>query len=111
MGDFWKITRCDDKDMEKGISVVFSNSEKGDAILAQIKDRFHIEERTMQEVLKGNPYLFGQAHQKGDRERFFDLLDSVPFSEAVKETYTETVVAKFKRYMKLILKKMGRKGW
>lgn len=93
-GDFWGIEGCSKVDYEKGISVVFVNSSKGNKLLKNIKDKIHLETRTLEDVLIGNPYLFGQAVQKGDRERFFKLLDTKPFSEAVKATYTENVTQK-----------------
>lgn len=86
--------------------MVFVNSSKGNKLLKNIKDKIHLETRTLEDVLIGNPYLFGQAVQKGDRERFFKLLDTKPFSEAVKATYTENVTQKMKRYIKLFLKRV-----
>lgn len=95
-----------------GYAVVFVNSSKGNKLLKNIKDKIHLETRTLEDVLIGNPYLFGQAVQKGDRERFFKLLDTKPFSEAVKATYTENVTQKMKRYIKLFLKRvLKRKKW
>ena len=111
MGDFWKIENCSDDDLYKGISVCFVNSDKGDILLKSIKGKTHIEERTLDEVVKGNPYLFGQALQKGDRNRFFEMLDNTSFSSAVKATYTETSKQKIKRIIKILLKKLGRKKW
>lgn len=66
----------------------------------------------MNEVLEGNPYLFGQAVQKGNRQRFFELLEKESFSKAVKETYTESSLQKTKRYTKWFLKRvLKRKKW
>lgn len=111
-GDFWGIKNCSDENMQKGISVVFENSEKGCFLLSLLNDRVHLEKRTMDEVLEGNPYLFGQAVQKGDRDKFFDLLDQMKFSDAVKKAYTETTGQKTKRYIKLVLKYVfKRKKW
>ncbi|WP_318709676.1 Coenzyme F420 hydrogenase/dehydrogenase, beta subunit C-terminal domain [Candidatus Acetatifactor stercoripullorum] len=111
LGDFWKIHGCKEEDMQKGVSVLFLNSDKGKYLLDTIKRSIHIELRSLDEVLEGNPYLFKQAVQKGDRSKFFLLLDSMPFSKAVKKTYTESSIQTIKRYLKLLLKKMGRKKW
>ena len=111
-GDFWGIEGCSKVDYEKGISVVFVNSSKGNKLLKNIKDKIHLETRTLEDVLIGNPYLFGQAVQKGDRERFFKLLDTKPFSESFKANYTYNVTQKMKRYIKLFLKRvLKRKKW
>lgn len=111
LGDFWKIQNCSDSDLYKGVSVVFVNSEKGRYLFNTVSNMVYSEHRNIDEVLDGNPYLFGQAVQKGDRRRFFELLDSVSFSKAVRMTYTETLKQKTKRYIKLVLKKCGRKKW
>ncbi|WP_195539304.1 Coenzyme F420 hydrogenase/dehydrogenase, beta subunit C-terminal domain [Eubacterium maltosivorans] len=112
LGDFWGIENCSIKDKKNGVSVVFINSEKGKLLYRSIIQRIHSEKRSMSEVLKGNPYLFDQAYQKGNRKKFFELLDTVTFNEAVKKTYTETSIQKFKRYIKVILKKyFGREKW
>ena len=111
-GDFWGIKGCNEADYEKGISVVFENSKKGTFLLQGAANKMHLEKRTMNEVLEGNPYLFGQAVQKGNRQRFFELLEKEPFSKAVKETYTESSLQKTKRYTKLFLKRvLKRKKW
>lgn len=111
-GDFWEIEGCSDEDMQKGISVVFVNNDKGKQLINSASDCLHIEKRQLTEVLKGNPYLFGQASQNGDRSRFFELLEKEKFSTAVKKTYTETAIAKLKRYTKLFLKRVfKRKKW
>ena len=111
-GDFWGIKGCNEADYEKGISVVFENSKKGTFLLQDAASKMHLEKRTMNEVLEGNPYLFGQAVQKGNRQRFFELLEKESFSKAVKETYTESSLQKTKRYTKWFLKRvLKRKKW
>lgn len=111
-GDFWGIKSCSETDYEKGISVVFINSQKGMQLLENVNDKIHLENRSLEEVLAGNPYLFGQAVQKGNRKKFFELLNTEPFSKAVKSTYTENPEQKLKRYTKLFLKRvLKRKKW
>lgn len=111
-GDFWGIKSCSETDYEKGISVVFINSQKGMQLLENANDKIHLENRSLEEVLAGNPYLFGQAVQKGNRKKFFELLNTEPFSKAVKSTYTENPEQKLKRYTKLFLKRvLKRKKW
>jgi len=111
-GDFWGINGCSDEDLRKGISVILVNSLRGSKLLKMAYKNIHLEERTLDDVIKGNPYLFGQAVHKGNREKFFELLDEKEFSTAVKEVYTESFVQKIKRYAKLILKRVfKRKKW
>lgn len=105
-GDFWGIKGCSNNEYEKGISVVFENSEKGSLLLDGIKDKIYIEKRLIEEVIEGNPYLFGQAYQNKNRKKFFELLNDVSFSEAVKKTYTETTSQKIKRFLKLFRKRV-----
>lgn len=111
LGDFWGIEGCSDENKYKGISVCIINSDDGKFLVDNIKDKIHIEKRSIDEVRKRNPYLFEQATQKGNRDLFFSLLDTTPFSKAVKMTYVETLSQKSKRYVKILLKKLGRKKW
>lgn len=111
-GDFWGIKNVSKSDKDKGISVVFINSQKGKELFFKLNNRLYFDRRSMEEVIEGNPYLFGQASQKGNREEFFKLIEKIPFSEAVKRTYTETIIQKIKRYIKMILKYcFKRKKW
>lgn len=111
-GDFWGIKGCSDADMKLGISVMLVNSPKGQELFDCVRERVHSEERSLKEVLEGNPYMFGQATQQGNRKLFFDLLDTEPFSKAVKRSYTETPPQKAKRLVKSVLKHyLGRKKW
>lgn len=98
--------------MKKGFRLLFINSQKGMQLLENVNDKIHLENRSLEEVLAGNPYLFGQAVQKGNRKKFFELLNTEPFSKAVKSTYTENPEQKLKRYTKLFLKRvLKRKKW
>lgn len=111
-GDFWGIQGCQSEEYEKGISVILVNSKKGEKLLQGIENRMHLELRKIDEVFAGNPYFIGQATAHNNRKLFFEKLQSKPFSQAVKCSYTETAGQKGKRWIKIVLKHVfGRKRW
>lgn len=111
-GDFWGIKGCDEEEHNKGISVILSNSSKGDELLELASDSLYMEKRELDEVYEGNPYFLGQAKQHENRKKFFEKLQKKPFTQAVKESYVELPLEKVKRYIKLILKVVfKRKKW
>jgi len=112
IGDFWGINGCSQKDYEEGISVIFINSKKGKKLLENVQDRMHLESRKFEDVLKGNPYFMEQAPAHKNRELFFTSLKEMPFSKAVRLSYTESTVQKCKRWIKIFLKRIcKRKKW
>lgn len=85
IGDFWGIKHQMREDLFKGISVVLVNTEKGKELLARSLDRFVLCRRRIEDVIPGNPALLNPPPQTKISERFFDLLETYPFSVCVEK--------------------------
>ena len=85
IGDFWGITEISEEDMFNGVSVLMINTEKGKNIVDRYKDKLILTEKTVQDVYKGNPCLLESPEEGTKRGRFFELLDTMKFSDAVQE--------------------------
>lgn len=85
IGDFWGVQNIEKEDMFNGVSALFVNSERAEMLLNELGGGLHLEERTLQEVTKGNPCLFHSPAEGSKRAKFFELLKTMSFSEAVSE--------------------------
>ncbi len=95
IGDFWGI-KFNDEERKYGVSVALVNTEKGDKLLNSAKETMVVEERSLQEALKGNPALEHSVKRNPKASVFFErisngepyskvvweLLDSTPFTRA-----------------------------
>lgn len=81
VGDFWKV---DEKlDDDKGTNLLFINSQKGEILLKAAEPKLTIYERTLEEVLKGNPGLYESPEKGPKSDEFMDLLaKGMDFSDA-----------------------------
>ncbi|MBQ8197888.1 MAG: Coenzyme F420 hydrogenase/dehydrogenase, beta subunit C-terminal domain [Lachnospiraceae bacterium] len=82
VGDFWGIEESP-YDMMEGISVVMLNSEKAKKIFEEVKPNLIYKEKTLEEVIKGNPAMLNNPPQGKRSDVFFALLEKYSFSEAV----------------------------
>ncbi len=58
LGDFWGVDEAlIDTDVEKGLSLVMVNTDKGGQLVDDIKDRINIVERPVDEAIAGNKQL------------------------------------------------------
>ncbi len=95
VGDFWGIKNEAPYDMFMGISAVFVNNNKGKYLLDIAKDKLILKEKSLNEVIDGNPALLeSPVVDKENKERFFDALRSMKFSEAYKTITGEDLKAK-----------------
>ena len=82
MGDFWGLTFT--KEEEKlGVSVALSNTEKGDKLLMLARKFLYMEERQLEEAVKGNPALIDSVTLNPAREEFFRRIKKESYSKAV----------------------------
>lgn len=84
LGDFWGIERdARNPGMELGTSAVMANSEKGVRFMEQLKPAIEYYEKTLEDVLRGNPALV--QSMKADRNSYkaFKALDSMRFDYVV----------------------------
>lgn len=105
MGDFWGITSEEVKDIDKGISLVFVNSEKGKLLFEKIGGRIEYIKKTMEDAERGNPAIHYSASASENREIFLNRLDEMPFDKLV-DKYKESdgFGKKAKRALRRLLK-------
>lgn len=85
IGDFWGIQNMKEEDLFSGISVLFVNSDRAQNILNELGTELCLEEHTLEEAIKGNPCILQSPEEGTMREKFFELLKNMKFSEAVAE--------------------------
>lgn len=82
IGDFWGISGENRYDMFQGISVVMVNSDRGREIFEKAKKNLYLAEKTMHDVIPGNPALLRSPEKNKQQQKFFALLGSASFSDA-----------------------------
>jgi acetyltransferase-like isoleucine patch superfamily enzyme/coenzyme F420-reducing hydrogenase beta subunit len=82
LADFWGLDCLHpEMDDDKGTSAVLINSEKGRDFFQTLGDAVVSQECTLQEVASGNPALGNSIDQKPGREKFFEDMDKMSFTE------------------------------
>lgn len=88
LADFWGIRLKDaSKDTDKGTSLVFINSDKGEELFGAIRDSIFCEEKTLEEAMAGNASIGQSVRNNPNREYFFDHLDDMPFDKLTRKCY------------------------
>lgn len=85
VGDFWGIRDVSNYDLYKGISVVIINTEKGKEIFDNAAESLIIEDRTIEEVIAGNPAMLKNPKENGKKKLFLKNLESIGFIKGVEE--------------------------
>lgn len=86
LGDFWGIGNYGKHlDNDCGTSVILVNSEKGVKLLDMIKNRLYLEQRELNEVLKGNVCLLNSAEEGKQRSYFFENISRYKFDELIEK--------------------------
>lgn len=102
VGDFWGIQGVSEQGLRDGISAVFTYNNKGEKLFEAIKDRIEFEERTVEEVSKGNYALLHNIKQPEIEPKvLFDDLENLDFKK-IKMKYGSKSIIK-KRKVKKIL--------
>ncbi|MEE1101381.1 MAG: Coenzyme F420 hydrogenase/dehydrogenase, beta subunit C-terminal domain [Agathobacter sp.] len=71
IGDFWELDKSSLEEKYYGnVSVILTNSTKGEELLDMSKEKIHFEKRTIAEALKGNDQLNHPFERPKDREKF-----------------------------------------
>ena len=82
LGDFWSINRVDKSFNDgKGVSLIVSRSNKGDAILRKVKNGLMLKEEDYFSSIRGNSIIEQTAKPVG-RNTFFDDLERMPIKVA-----------------------------
>lgn len=83
LGDFWGISKEEVEDIDKGVSLLFINSDKGNMLLESVKDSLSYIDKTLDDAMRGNVAITQSATCSKNRQVFLDELDSTPFDELV----------------------------
>lgn len=105
LGDFWGIDASEVNDIDKGISLVFINSKKGQNLWNALSDRVSFIDKTLEDAKRGNGAIYRSASCSKNRETFLKELDSCPFDELVKK-YREYPKHGIKYYLGAIKRKI-----
>lgn len=96
LADFWgyqgKRKDGQDRDEDKGVSMVMLNTRAGAALFDSVKNSLIVWERSLDEAVRGNPALVEPFQPSPLREQFWTDYQSMPF---------DTVVAKYMQPDKL----------
>lgn len=89
LGDFWGIKAEEVRDIDKGVSLCFINSEKGKQMMNLISDRIEQIDKTIEDAKNGNPAIYQSASCSSNREIFLSNLDNIPFDKLVDKYKTK----------------------
>lgn len=101
LADFWSIDPRAVKDIEKGISLIFVNTDKGKKAFANIDERIETIEKSLEDALKGNKAIFESASKGKNTKAFLEQLDSVPFDVLVRK-YRNPEPSKFRKILRKV---------
>lgn len=105
IGDFWGIKGLSPDEMNKGVSVLMVNSKRGRELLNLVRGSVHIKERSIDEVIAGNPALVKNVNVSSHRELFWKNINKgCFFSDAVKASIKITPGEKVRMMMNRIEK-------
>jgi acetyltransferase-like isoleucine patch superfamily enzyme/coenzyme F420-reducing hydrogenase beta subunit len=90
VGDFWGLKYDDPYDNYKGISLAVINTEKGNDLFKNTKDRLFIMPEKIETVRNGNPRTLENPLLNDKREKFFELLQSNSFSKSAEKCLGKT---------------------
>lgn len=88
LADFWGIDKQNDSDFmdNRGVSLLITNTEKGERELSLIMDKMFIKPEPLDFAIKYNPRLASSVAEPGGRKSFFnDLRDGYTFDRLIRK--------------------------
>lgn len=116
IGDFWGIKKdkkINEEEIQKGISLVLINTEKGEKYFDSCKNKIYYEERTKEEAINGNAHLRRPSTKNKFREEFrkkykkgnlVEVLKKI-LAKEMKEQKKIYYVTRIKKLIKQLIKK------
>lgn len=93
LGDYWGIwNQHPELDDNKGTSVVFVHSQKGQEILEQLSDKIDCLEVSTEDAYRENPSLVNSSPAHPGREEFLAQITADNFEELVNKYFPQTSV-------------------
>lgn len=83
LGDFWGIKPEEVRNIDKGISLCFINSDKGKLLMEEISNRVESIDKTLDDAKRGNPAIYCSASSSKNRNVFLNSLDDMQFDKLV----------------------------
>lgn len=90
IGDYWGLSK-DSKvfdSKEKGISLIITNTEKGEKLINKIKEESTIEKRTLEEARKHNAQLNGPSKKTKQYEIYKKYYPKLGYKKTIKKMIT-----------------------
>ncbi len=111
LADFWGVDNvCKDFNDDKGVSLVITNSNKGEKIFSDIKDSLIYKQTDFEKSISYNPAMTSSVKTNKNRQKFFNRLDKVDFEKLsikyTKQSKFTIFINRFKSLIKRILKKL-----
>lgn len=112
LADFWGIQNVSpEMDDDKGTSLIFINSTKGQSMLEQIKGSTLYNEVDINKAVAYNTAAIKSAKYNPRRDSFFAELDKKSFNQLIKEYCSDRIIVRVERKLKtiasIVLKKTG----
>ena len=108
LADFWGIQRLlPEMDDDKGTSLIFVNSSKGQIMYEKIKNQILSREVDIQSAVLFNSAAIKSVGYNPNRDSFFEELDRLEFNKLVEKYCTDTMLVRMKRKIYKTLKKVG----
>lgn len=85
IGDYWGATKTDSYWNDRGVSVIFAETEKGNRILKKVDD-FKLFKINFESAVKGNPMVTSAKTKNPQRDSFKRMLDEKGLHYAVSHT-------------------------
>ena len=109
LGDYWGIwNQHPELDDNKGTSVVFVHSQKGQKILEQLSDKMDCLKVDIEDAYKENGSLVNSSLAHSDRDEFLEQITADNFEDLVKKYFPQENVQK-SGLLQRIKRKLGRK--
>lgn len=106
IGDFWGIDKINPDFMDdKGVSLLIINTEKGKAVLEDIKEKVLLSEQTIEEAKKRQKNLYRPSPKSGRREEFWRDYEKKGIKFVLKKYTEEGFWVRAKRSIKKMLGK------
>lgn len=104
LADFWGIQKIlPDMDDDKGTSLIFVNSLKGQTMFEKIKDKIISKEVDINQAVYFNSAAIKSVKLNPNRENFFEKLDELDFDKLVDRCCTDKLQLRIKRKIKSIV--------
>ena len=109
LGDFWGIERLmPGLNVDKGVSAVILNTDKGRSFFDGIKDKLFCGEVSYQDVVLGNPSLVRPCAKPKKSDLFWKFYKSKGLDVALKRSLKVSFVSRCKRFSYKAIRKVGR---